>query len=126
MKTPGERFSERIFVEAPDFCSQNCQNLGQRLLLLTGEIDSGELDPQDALEPLVSLVNSCPKAVEAGGKSPIGAKLALKELNSMGFDRERANIALCAFDTLASWHAEMYAEGKDPYDGYLDFLDDDE
>ena len=124
MATAGERFRDRIFVESPDFCTRTCQKLAERLLLLPGEVDAGELDPETALEPLVNLINSCQKAVEAGGKSPVGASLALQDLNSINLQRQQEDGVRCAFETTASWHAEMYAAGKDPYDGYL--LDDED
>lgn len=124
MATRGEQFRDRIFVEAPDFCTSSCEELAGRLLLIPGEVDSGDLIPEVALEPLCNLVRSCPKAVEAGGISPVGAKIARLSLNSLNLRREGDSEAPCAFRTFASWHAQMYAEGADPYDGFLDFDDD--
>ena len=123
MITPGEQFTQRLRVEAPDFCDNSCGKFAEWLIRTAGEVNAGTIDPEIALDPFMSLVKSCPKAVEAGGINPVGAKQAREDLNAMDLRRPEQIGVPCVLNTSSFWHADMYARGEDPYDG---FLDDDE
>jgi hypothetical protein len=127
MLTSGEQFTQRLLVEAPDFCSDSCSKLAEWLLSVSNEVDDGTLDPEIALDPYMSLVKSCPRAVEAGGINATGAAYARQHLNALELTRrEKVGPAIeqlgvvCAIETTAFSHADMYARAEDPYFGYMD------
>lgn len=123
MVTPGERFAQRLTVEAPDFCTNSCLRLTSWLIQVAGEVDAGMIIAEEALAPYTSVVHACQRAVEAGGLSKVTAGRASQDLNAMYLPRPNQTEAPCVLNTHIFWHAEMYARGDDPYDG---FLDDDE
>jgi len=128
MVTSGERFTQRLVVEAPEFCNNSCSKFVEWLIRTAGDVNAGIIDPEFALDPLVALVKSCSRAVEAGGLNPVGATQARQDLNAMDLRRPEQVGTPCVMDTSTFWHAEMYARGEDPYFGFLDDddLDDDE
>lgn len=119
MTTQGERFCQRLQVESPDFCTNSCLDLAAFLIDVTKQVDNGQLNIEQAFEPLTDLLISCPRAVESGGQSAIIADEARSKIKSVYLTRQ-GDAAPCVFRTFAASHAIMFARGEDPYFGDLD------